>query len=56
MTEQLALDTADATSERYRQTCTDCSRRRLCRDYVWLGTVPGVGISLCAECELRRLS
>jgi hypothetical protein len=51
----LLLRTADATTDRYRQTCSDCGRRRLCRDWVWMG-VPGVGVSLCRDCEAARYS
>lgn len=54
MDDELDLSTADATTERYRQTCTDCNKRRMCRDYVWFDSLPGVGISICNECELNR--
>lgn len=52
----LDLSTADAVSDRYRQTCGQCGKRRMCTDYVWLGTIPGLGVTLCDECSVRSLS
>lgn len=52
---ELGADINEAeTSEdkdKVRIKCTCCERRRMCRMYAWIGSVPGCAMYFCRECE-----